>query len=340
MSLIFIVLLLIIAGFLFWQYLKFPTLSGPVTKSYSWSYKETSYDFTETLYQSTASYYAKKIKGIYSNFEERSLSKYFKYPQKDKTIPEITEKLEAKATEKKLSSDQTIDLALNYVQEFPYDEARAKTDLTHPRYPYETLYEEKGICSDKTLLLVAILREMGYGTAIFMYENDQHMAPAVQCPVEYSNYKSGYCIAETTALGHKIGIIPQLDQKSLQAVSRMAVQTFENQNGAQSNQKKLSTPEIYSKTTGKSYQGVIQTIANEKEIGEISTYLDQEKLKIDSSEAEMTKLKEELDLYEKQDSITKYNNLVPRYNNLIATIRAQIEEYNQKVNRYNDLIKQ
>ncbi|MEI7690527.1 MAG: transglutaminase-like domain-containing protein [bacterium] len=335
-----IVFAVIVLGIIYWQYAKFPSLSSPITKTYTWDYKETPYTLNETLYKSTAEYYGKKIKGIYSNFEENSISKYFKYPKQDKSISEVANKIKLSAEQGKLTPDQTIDLTLDYVQSLPYDEIRAKTDLTHPRYPYETLYEGIGICSDKTLLTVAILRELGYGTAVFMYESDQHMAPAVQCPTEYSNYNSGYCIAETTAIGHKIGIVPELDQKSLQAVSRAEVPTFENQIKNPLAPKILSTPKIYSKTSGNIYQGVIQTVANEKEIAEISVYLGQQKIRIDASEAELTRLKRELNMYDTQENIKKYNSLVPTYNNLVATVKAQIEEYNQKVNRYNYLIKQ
>jgi len=333
-------IVVITLGVLYWQYTKFPSLSSPITKSYAWDYKETPYSLTETLYKSTAEYYGKKRKGIYSSFEESSISRYFKYPKQDKSISEVANKIKISAEQGKLTPDQTIDLVLGYVQSLPYDEARAKTDLTHPRYPYETLYEGMGICSDKTLLTVAILRELGYGTAVFMYEKDQHMAPAVQCPSEFSNYNSGYCIAETTAIGHKIGIVPELDQKSLQAVSRAEVPTFENQAKNQLAPKILSMPKIYSKTSGIIYQGVIQTVANEKEIAEISVYLGQQKTKIDASETELIRLKNELNMYESQENIKKYNSLVPTYNNLVATVKAQIEEFNQKVNRYNYLIKQ
>lgn len=334
------ILIVVVLGALYWQYTKFPPLSGEVAKTYSWNYKEVPYTLSETLYKSTAEYYGKKRKGIYSSFEESSISKYFNYPDQDKTISEVANKINETAKVGKLNSDQTVELVLGYIQSLPYDEIRAKTDLTHPRYPYETLFEGTGICSDKTLLTVAILKELGYGTAVFMYESDQHMTPAVQCPVEYSNYNSGYCIAETTAIGHKIGIVPGFDPKSLQAVSRVEAPTFENQTKNQSAPIILSTPEIYGKTAGIIYQGVVQTIANEKEIAEISTYLGLQKTKIDASEAELNRLKNELNQYDAQDNIKKYNSLVPTYNNLVAMVKLQIAEYNQKVNRYNYLIKQ
>jgi hypothetical protein len=233
-----------------------------------------------------------------------------------------------------------VDLAVSYVQSLPYDEARARTDLTHPRYPYETLYEKTGICSDKSLLTVSILRKMGYGASIFMYEKDQHMAPAVQCSPQYSNYNSGYCIAETTAVGHKIGIIPELDQGNLQAVQRSEIQNFKSDNASSRQNKILSDPEIYAKTQGKTYGGVLQTLTNEKEVEQLSNYFETQKLVIEQKENELDSMTAELDRFKARKDYSSYNRLVPSYNNLVVTIRNLIDEYNTKVARYNLLIKE
>jgi len=335
-----IILLLVVGYVVFWQFNKFPEPTGPIAKEYSWQYKNKTYNLRETLYQSIDSYYSKKIKGIFNNFEDISVGRYLNTPEGDKTIPEVTQKIRELASKNQLTDDQTIDLTLSLVQSLPYDEARAKTDLTHPRYPYETLFESKGICSDKTLLAVAILRQLGYGTAIFTYGQDQHMAAAVQCPSQYSNYNSGYCIAETTASGVKIGIIPELNQSNLQAVQRSEAQAFNGKTDNQSQNKKLSNPEIFSKTNGKIYQGIAQTLTNEKEIAGISAYLDQQKPIIEKNESELSRLKTQLDQYYVQENIQQYNNLVPIYNDLVRTTKRQIDEYNQKVVRYNALIKE
>jgi len=324
----------------YWQYTKFPTPKNPVSKKYEWQFKGKAYVLEETLYQSTDKYYQKKPKGIFSNFEEISLSKYLKTPTKDNTVDDIAQKLQDIAARSNLTADQTVDLAVSYVQSLPYDEARARTDLTHPRYPYETLYEKTGICSDKSLLTVSILRKMGYGASIFMYEKDQHMAPAVQCSPQYSNYNSGYCIAETTAVGHKIGIIPELDQGNLQAVQRSEIQNFKSDNASSRQNKILSDPEIYAKTQGKTYGGVLQTLTNEKEVEQLSNYFETQKLVIEQKENELDSMTAELDRFKARKDYSSYNRLVPSYNNLVVTIRNLIDEYNTKVARYNLLIKE
>lgn len=337
-----VVVLLAVAVILifFWQLNKFPEKVNPVTRDYRWQYKSQNYTFKEALYQSVEKYYRKKPKGIYSNFEEMSLSWYLNIPKEDKTISDITQKMRELATDHHLSSDQVADLVVSFVQSLPYDDARAKTDLTHPRYPYETLYEGKGICSDKTLLTVAIFRQLGYGAAVFMYESDQHMTAAIECPRDYSNYNSGYCIAETTATGHKIGIIPELNQDNLQAVQRSEVQSFDSNSTTINRTKKLSNPTIYSKTQGKVYQGVIQTLTNEKEIEKLSQYFEEQKPIIDGKENELASLKNQLDNYKASNNYQAYNNLVPTYNDLVREIKLLIDNYNAKVVQYNTLIKE
>ena len=339
---VFVVLLLIILASLiiFWQLTKFPKPINPVVKDYSWSYKEQNYSLNETLYQSIENYYSKKRKGIYTNFEELSIAKYLNTPEEDKTIPEITSKILLEAKKNKLTADQTVDLAIGMVQSLPYDEARASTDLTHPRYPYETLFEGKGICSDKTLLTVAILRQLGFGAAIFMYEKDQHMAAAVQCTKTDSNYSSGYCIAETTTIGHKVGIIPDINELSLQAVKRSEINTFQAEDKDNSQIKKLTDVQIYSKTTGKIYTQVGQTIANEKEIAELLKYIETQKIAIKKDVAELDALEAKMSSLKNSQKIESYNSLVAPYNSLANDINEKIREYNLKVNRYNLLIKE
>ncbi len=319
---------------------RFPAPKEPIAKKYEWQYKGKSYSLTETLYGSTDKYYEKKLKGIFSNFEEISLSRYLSTPTEDKTIDKVAQKIAEIAKENGMSLDQVVDLAIGFVQYLPYDEARAKTDLTHPRYPFETLYEGTGICSDKTLLTVAVLKKLGYGTAIFMYESDQHMAAAVQCSREYSNYNSGYCIAETTAIGHKVGIIPELSRDNLQAVARSEAQTFDANSFYESQNKILSLPEIFSKTEGKVYQGVIQTILNEREIEDLAAYFERQKPVIEQKEKNLDDFRSQLDIYRASNDYRAYNNLVPEYNNLISEIRDLIDSYNNKVARYNILIKE
>jgi hypothetical protein len=93
-------------------------------------------------------------------------------------------------------------IAVSLVQNIPYEISEknvfvVETKLNYSRYPYEVLYEGKGVCSGKSQFLVLLLRDLGYGTAIFFFPEENHEAVGIKCPVKESFYGSGYCFVET-----------------------------------------------------------------------------------------------------------------------------------------------
>lgn len=94
--------------------------------------------------------------------------------------------------------DDQARIAINLVQSIPYDlEGFRSGDLTG-RYPYEVLYDQKGVCGEKAKLLTFLLRELGYGVVLLNYEEQLHEAVGIKCPVQYSWEHSGYCFVEST----------------------------------------------------------------------------------------------------------------------------------------------
>jgi len=96
-------------------------------------------------------------------------------------------------------------IATSIVQNIPYNESRfISIGNFNPikkraaRYPYQVIERNQGSCEGKSELLVLLLREMGYGTATFYYQKENHEAVGIKCPVEESLEKSGYCFIETT----------------------------------------------------------------------------------------------------------------------------------------------
>ncbi|MDP3991884.1 MAG: hypothetical protein Q8P79_00020, partial [Nanoarchaeota archaeon] len=51
---------------------------------------------------------------------------------------------------------------------------------------------------EKSELLTFLLRELGYGTAIFYNQPENHESVGIKCPVEESYKGTGYCFVETT----------------------------------------------------------------------------------------------------------------------------------------------
>ena len=71
-------------------------------------------------------------------------------------------------------------------------------ELNYSRYPYEVLYENEGICGEKSELLAFLLRELGYEVVLFYNQKENHESVGIRCPLEYSWNNSGYCFIETS----------------------------------------------------------------------------------------------------------------------------------------------
>ena len=94
-------------------------------------------------------------------------------------------------------------IAVSLVQNIKYKNSNktiflAGQEINYSRYPYEVLYDEQGICGEKTELLAFLLKELKYETAFFYYIDENHEALGVKCPDKYGIEDSGYCFIETT----------------------------------------------------------------------------------------------------------------------------------------------
>ncbi len=71
-------------------------------------------------------------------------------------------------------------------------------NLNYSRYPYEVLLDTQGICQEKSELLAYLLKELGYGVAIFYNPTENHESVGIKCPIEESWHGTGYCFIETS----------------------------------------------------------------------------------------------------------------------------------------------
>ena len=107
---------------------------------------------------------------------------------------------------------RTIRETANFVQSIEYVDDMTSTGYTDfPKYPLETLYDQCGDCEDSSILLGALLKELGYG-CIFI-ELPEHVAIGVKAtddaPGTYYDYNgSHYLYIETTNSGWDIGTLP------------------------------------------------------------------------------------------------------------------------------------
>ena len=87
-------------------------------------------------------------------------------------------------------------IVTSLVQQIPY--GKIKNYPTRRFYPYEVLYNQCGVCEDKSILLAFLLKELGYGVALLEFETEHHMAVGIKVPEEYSYKKTGYTFVEST----------------------------------------------------------------------------------------------------------------------------------------------
>lgn len=141
---------------------------------------------------------------IYSEGESSSRAD-FKIKKMDEKIQrEFLMPLVAEIQNLDLDKDDQARIAISLVQHIPFGESNESYNfggnkIPYSRYPYQVLYDYKGICGEKTELLSFLLREIGYGVAFFYYIDENHESLGIKCPVYESFSSTGYCFVETTA---------------------------------------------------------------------------------------------------------------------------------------------
>jgi len=126
-----------------------------------------------------------------------------------KKIGEVTQKefllplvVEIQNLEK--NRDGQARIAISIVQNIPFGESNKTTflykdhNISYSRYPYEVLYDNEGICGEKSELLAFLLKELGYGVVLFYHQAENHESVGIKCPVKHSLNETGYCFIETT----------------------------------------------------------------------------------------------------------------------------------------------
>ena len=330
-----------------------PAKEGEKPSSFSWKYKGRGYALDESLYESYYRFY--KTLPVSSPANDASQVKWYTTYNEmfiagavgDDTIQVLAEKIRVLGEERKLNENQMVELVAAFVQTIPYDQGKLeirKSGLDGVTekitYPYEVLYENTGVCQDKSYLAYALLKKLGYGVAIFLFPDpkDNHMAIGVKCPLQYSNYDSGYCFIETTSLGNKIGMIPDLIPQSRIATSDIQINTIDDSSAADDEYQPLGNIEILNTIDGKEYTGIIDTISTQRELLRLRKTIDVYKGELKALSAEIGSQEKDLDKMEKKMKSLKddekyddYNDLVEKYNSLLSKVKKNIKAYNRQV---------
>jgi flagellar biosynthesis chaperone FliJ len=172
------------------------------------------------------------------------------------------------------------------------------------------------------------------------------MAVAVQCPAKDSSYGSGYCFAETTAVGEKIGMIPDLNAQNNQAQGVQKLDYFSDSQ-SQFDVKKLGPVEIFEKTSGQLYSGVAATMQLSTQIDTLGGWISStrgqlvaQNSQINADRGILSGMEKDMQKFSKAKDYKNYNALVPKYNAQVEALQKEIASYNAQVNAYNFKVKQ
>jgi len=140
-------------------------------------------------------YYEKDVEPSRRDFKLRNINEE---EQRELLLPLVT-KIQNIAENK----EDQVRIAISIIQNIPYNESGeiitiGSDQLNYSRYPYEVLYDMKGVCGERSELLAFLLKEIGYNVILFYYPLENHESVGIRCPVEYSLDDTGYCFIETT----------------------------------------------------------------------------------------------------------------------------------------------
>jgi len=366
------VLFIIIAFLIIWGIVydsrietrEFPQLAEPKIVTFEWAYKEHRYLITETFYKTIYDYYeSSPDKHCWQgevNYEV-CLKEFSEEAEEDNTISKIASDIKVVALKNGLRDDELLELTVAFVQSIPYDEDKLELVMhsdnpedLYPMYPYEVLYNNKGVCGGKSFLAASLMKELGYGVALLYYspivESEVgHIAPAVKCPMEYSSYNSGYCYAETTETGFKIGDIP-IDIDDGIPKTRTLINLFEEKNVFDLDG--LKNAEIYMIADGNSYQEIINTVQIIQKIETLEGEITRLYWVITSLGEEANQLKNSVSYYEQQSeaaykrhellgdyaSYNEYNKLFSQYESVYVKFESKLNEHKRKIDQYDNLV--
>ena len=109
-----------------------------------------------------------------------------------------------------LTDDEYLEMVVSFVQQIPYDNTTAGV-----RYPVEVIYDRKGDCDEKAILLTGLLSREGYDVALLLFPSLHHATAGIRIHLAtnnpsfrvFSDSKRDYVYIETTTT-RLIGFYP------------------------------------------------------------------------------------------------------------------------------------
>lgn len=312
--------------------------------SYNWRYQNNNYNLdyyfdtdVYNLYKNDPKVYSYSSDNIPDDLRDSYYSMFLKRNELDNDSIGLLYKLKEKAEKNSFFGDEKIEFIVSFIQHINYDTEKAKSDYPIANFPFETLYLNRGVCTDTSFLAVYWLRYLGYGTAILDFPDSFHSALGIECEVSYSINDSGFCYVETTNY-FPFGIVPASLSQGQAIVSEDKI----NDSFSVDNLGKL---EIRQKQTGLKYYSISD---NKEVLNKIVDYRDKieiSKQNLDSKKNELDKLyediiikEEEALVYLNENKTNLYNIAIGEYNKLVLDYNLLVDEYKILENHHNKLI--
>ena len=172
--------------------------------SYLLNGEEKSFDIA--LYNGLYGYLGNLSRTINYNGEEKPFRVDFKFKKiNERNQKELLAPLVVAIQNSASSKDDQARIAISIVQNIEFGKSNKivgigeNQTMDYSRYPYEVLYENAGVCGEKSETLTFLLKELGFGSVLFYNQKENHESVGIKCPVEESYWNSGYCFVETSA---------------------------------------------------------------------------------------------------------------------------------------------
>lgn len=310
---------------------------------------------SETLYGSLDKYYSSDPakKTAYLHNQEKDF--VFSY-EKDNTIKDLADKISAVGSENGLTSDQTLDLSACFLQSIPYDEAKAAKilgsnfsnepiDEVIPRYPYETLFDQTGICTDKTYLGAAVMSELGYKTAILTFDSQKHMSLGVAVPDGYGSLGTDYGIMELTGSGFLVGDVPELNASAGSAINNFQIISGEDSTATQALLQLEAPNEVIDVSSGTVYSRIVDRTDTRQKLEELKSQLTALQSSYKEAQSVLTAAEKAVtaaeNAFNSNQTRANYNAYLTAYDQYLAAYndaQSKINQYNIEVNLYNSYV--
>ncbi|OPZ44212.1 MAG: hypothetical protein BWY93_00661 [Euryarchaeota archaeon ADurb.BinA087] len=166
----------------------------PSVKELETGEKSVSFDYT--LHGNNGAIQTTVYEGVYNYLSEKrpKSGRYldvFSDRIQDKYSSDLIRKIQAVST----NHEDQARVAISIVQQIQYSDG---LDYFWVEYPYERLYYNWGDCSQKSVLLAYILKQLGFGVALLEFEDENHMVVGIATNEKFSYKNTGYAFVETT----------------------------------------------------------------------------------------------------------------------------------------------